>query len=44
LKRTAAQLKSLQIPVQKQNKALWIQAPDGYRVFFVKVRVNLLVL
>ena len=36
LKRTAAQLKSLQIPVQKQNKALWIQDPDGNRIVFVK--------
>jgi catechol 2,3-dioxygenase-like lactoylglutathione lyase family enzyme len=40
LKRTAAQLKSLQIPVQKQNKALWIQDPDGNRIIFVKVRPN----
>jgi catechol 2,3-dioxygenase-like lactoylglutathione lyase family enzyme len=40
LKRTAAQLKSLQIPAQKKNKALSIQDPDGNRIFFVKVRPN----
>jgi len=40
LKRTAAQLKSLEIPVQKQNKALWIQDPDGNRIIFVKLRPN----
>jgi catechol 2,3-dioxygenase-like lactoylglutathione lyase family enzyme len=38
LKRTEAQLKSLKIPVQKQNKALWIQDPDGNRIIFVKVK------
>jgi len=40
LKRTAAQLKSLEIPVQKRNKALWIQDPDGNRIIFVKLRPN----
>jgi len=38
LKRTAAQLKSLNIPVEKKNKALWIQDPDGNRIIFVKVK------
>jgi hypothetical protein len=38
LKRATAQLKSLQIPEQKQNQALWIQDPDGNRIFFVKAR------
>jgi catechol 2,3-dioxygenase-like lactoylglutathione lyase family enzyme len=40
LKRTAAQLKSLQIPVQKQKKALLIQDPDGNHILFVKLRQN----
>jgi catechol 2,3-dioxygenase-like lactoylglutathione lyase family enzyme len=40
LKRTTAQLKSLNIPVQKQNKAIWIQDPDGNRIFFVKAQPN----
>ena len=38
LKRTAAQLKSLNVPVEKKNKALWIQDPDGNRIIFVKVK------
>ncbi len=38
LKRTATQLKSLEIPAQKKNKALWIQDPDGNRIIFVKVK------
>ena len=38
LKRTEAQLKSLNIPVEKKNKALWIQDPDGNRIIFVKVK------
>ncbi|MGA7833356.1 MAG: VOC family protein [Terracidiphilus sp.] len=38
LRSTAAQLKSLQIPFQKQRSTLWIQDPDGNRIFFVKLR------
>jgi hypothetical protein len=38
LRHAEAQLKSLQIPVQKHKSTLWIQDLDGNRIVFVKVK------
>jgi predicted enzyme related to lactoylglutathione lyase len=38
LRRTAAQLKALQIAIQKNKSSLSIQDPDGNRLVFVKVK------
>jgi catechol 2,3-dioxygenase-like lactoylglutathione lyase family enzyme len=40
VRRTAAQLKSLQIPIEKRGAMLSIQDPDGNRILFVKARSN----
>jgi catechol 2,3-dioxygenase-like lactoylglutathione lyase family enzyme len=38
LRRTAAQLRALQLPVEKHKSALSIVDPDGNRIVFVKVK------